>query len=111
MFRYIKISLVVLAIMATGTAAFAAKAVENDAMAIGKAKISLTQAVTAAEQHANGKATRAEFEPSKQHGWVYDVEVVSGAKVLDVRVDADKGTIISSKEDKSDHDDDHDKKD
>ena len=34
-----------------------------------------------AEQHANGKASRAEYENSKQ-GWVYDVEVVSGAKVL-----------------------------
>jgi hypothetical protein len=43
-----------------------------------KAKISLTQAVTVAEQHANGKA-RAEYENSKQ-GWVYDVEVVSGPR-------------------------------
>jgi uncharacterized membrane protein YkoI len=111
MFRYIKISLVALAITATGSAAYAAKAAENDAMAIGKAKISLTQAIAAAEQHANGKAVRAEFEPSRQHSWVYDVEVVSGAKVLDVKVDADKGTIISSKEDKSDHDGDHNKKD
>jgi uncharacterized membrane protein YkoI len=111
MFRYTKNSLVALAVMATGTAAFAAKAVENDAVAIGKAKISLTQAVAAAEQHANGKATRAEFEPSKQHGWVYDIEVVSGAKVLDVKVDAEKGTIISSNEDKSDRDDDEDEKD
>jgi uncharacterized membrane protein YkoI len=39
------------------------------------------------------------------------VEVVSGAKVFDVRVDADKGTVISSAEDKADHDDDHDKQD
>jgi hypothetical protein len=69
-----------------------------------------TQAVTVAEQHANGKASRAEYENSKQ-GWVYDVEVVSGAKVFDVRVDADKGTVISSAEDKADHDDDHDKRD
>jgi uncharacterized membrane protein YkoI len=68
------------------------------------------QAVTVAEQHANGKASRAEYENSKQ-GWVYDVEVVSGAKVFDVRVDADKGTVISSAEDKADHDDDHDKQD
>ena len=70
----------------------------------------LAQAVTAAEQHANGKAIRAEYEQSKP-GWVYDVEVVSGAKVFDVKVDADKGTVISSVEDKADRDDDHDKKD
>lgn len=43
--------------------------IENDAQAIAKAKIPLTQAVTVAEQHANGKASRAEYENSKQ-GWV-----------------------------------------
>ena len=42
-----------------------------------------------------------------------DVGVVSGAKVFGVRVDADKGTVISSVEDKADRDDDddHDKPD
>ena len=42
---------------------------------------------------------------------MYDVEVVSGAKVFDVKVDGTKGTVISSVEDKADHDGDHDKKD
>lgn len=41
---------------------------ENDVAAITKAKIPLTQAVTVAEQHASGKATRAEYENSK-NGW------------------------------------------
>jgi uncharacterized membrane protein YkoI len=109
--RYTKLSLLAIAIAATGAVTYAAKGgIENDALAIGKAKIPLTQAVTVAEQHANGKASRAEYENSKE-GWVYDVEVVSGAKVFDVRVDADKGTVISSAEDKADHDDDHDKRD
>ena len=67
-------------------------------MAIAKAKIPLAQAVTVAEQHANGKAARAEYENSK-HGRVYDVETVSGAKVFDVEVDADPTTVISSAED------------
>lgn len=111
MYRYTKLSLLVIAIAATGAAAYAAKGgMENDALAITKAKISLIQAVTVAEQHANGKASRAEYENSKQ-GWVYDVEVVSGSKVFDVRIDADKGTVISYTEDKADHDDDHDKQD
>ena len=106
--RYTKLSLLAIAIATTGAVAYAAKGgMENDALAITKAKIPLTQAVTVA---ANGKASRAEYENSKQ-GWVYDVEVVSGAKVFDVRVDADKGTVISSAEDKADHDDDHDKQD
>ena len=109
--RYSKLSLLIAAIAAAGTVAYAAQGgMENDALTITKAKIPLAQAVTTAEQHVNGKASRAEYENSKQ-GWVYDMEVVSGAKVFDVKVDAEKGTIISSSEDKADRDDDHDKQD
>ena len=109
--RYIKFSLLALTLAAAGSMAHAATgAMENDALAIATARISLVQAVTTAEQHAGGKATHAEYENSKQ-GWVYDVEVVNGVKVFDVRVDADKGTVISSAEDKAEHDDDHDKMD
>ena len=114
--RYSKLYLLVATIatvgaVAVGGVAYAAYGgIENDATAISKAKIPLVQAVTMAEQHANGKASHAEYENSK-HGWVYDVEVVSGSKVFDVRIDADKGTVISSAEDKADHDDDHDKQD
>lgn len=111
MYRYTRTPLLVIAIAATGAVAYAARGgIENDALAITKAHIPLTQAVTVAEQHANGKALRAEYENSKQ-GWVYDVEVVSGTKVFDVRVDADKGAVISSAEDKADRDDDQDKQD
>ncbi len=109
--RYSKFSLLAVAMATAGTVVYAtAGNMENDAMAVAKAKIPLAQAVTVAEQHANGRAARAEYEQSKQ-GWVYDVEVVSGSKVFDVRVDADKGTVISSAEDKADRDDDHDKQD
>ena len=45
------------------------------------------------------------------HGWAYDVEIVAGTKVFDVRVNADSGTVISSVEDQGDRDDDNDKKD
>ena len=111
MYRYSKLSLLAVAVATVGTFAYAANGgMENDAMAIAKAKIPLAQAVTTAEQHVNGKAARAEYENSK-HGWVYDVEVVSGAKVFNVKVDADKGTVISSAEDRADRDDDHDKSD
>ena len=69
MYRYTKLSLLAIAIATTGAVAYAAKGgMENDAMAITRAKIPLTQAVTVAEQHANGKASRAEYENSKQ-GW------------------------------------------
>ena len=112
MFRFTKIA-VAIAVLTTaslGVFAYANKEVENDALAIVNAKVSMSQAVTVAEQHANGKASRAEYEKTKS-GWAYDVEVVSGAKVFDVSVNADNGTVISSTEDKADHDDDHDKED
>lgn len=111
MHRYSKFSLLAVALAAVGTVAYAASSgMENDAMAIVNAKTSLVQAVTAAELHANGKATHAEYEHSRQ-GWIYEVEVVSGANVFDVKVDADKGTVISSAEDKADRHGDHDEKD
>ncbi|MFT0546431.1 PepSY domain-containing protein [Allopusillimonas ginsengisoli] len=113
MFRYTKTALVA-AILASasvaGYAATTANSAENDASAIGNAKISLIQAITAAEQHVNGKAVQAEYEQTKT-GWAYDVEVASGTNVFDVRVDADKGTVLSSTQDKVDQDDSHDKKD
>ena len=104
------LSLLAVALVAAGGAAFAAKQVENDALHIPKANIPLAQAVTSAEQHAKGQAVRAEYEHSKQ-GWVYEVEVVSGTKVFDVRVDPDKGAVLSSTEDKADSDDEHDQED
>jgi uncharacterized membrane protein YkoI len=115
MFRHTKIAAISVVLASVAVMGFAAtNAMENDAVstaaAMSKAKISLTQAITAAEQHASGKASRAEYEQIKT-GWAYDVEVVAGTKVFDVRVDADKGTIISSIEDKNDRDDEHDKKD
>ena len=111
MHRYSKLSLLAVTIATAGSMAYAATgALQNDAVAIATAKTSLIQAVTVAEQHVGGKAMNAEYEHARQ-GWVYDVEVVNGVKVFDVRVDADKGTVISSAEDKAEHDDDHDKKD
>lgn len=110
MIRNTKIAILAAVLASVGAAAYAANAVENDAAAIAQAKIPLTQAITVAEQHAGGKASKAEYEKTKT-GWAYDVEVVNGAKVFDVRVDADKGSVISSVEDKADHDDENDKAD
>ena len=95
------VSSVVVIALSAGAAAFAAQNGENDAMAIRHAKVTLLDAVGIAQRHASGQASRAEFEHAKQ-GWVYDVEVVSGSKVFDVRVDAAKGTVLSSAEDKDD---------
>ena len=110
MLHFTRIAIVTAALASAGAAAIAAKTIENDAVAAPPAKVTLVQAIVAAEQQANGKATRAEYERTKT-GWAYDVEIISGTKVFDVRVDADKGTVNSSAEDAADKDDDNDKKD
>lgn len=84
---------------------------ENDAVAdLAAARISLTQAVSAAEAHAAGRATRAELE-RERGATVFEVEVVTAdSKVFDVKVDAVDGRVLSSKPDKADRDrEDHDK--
>ena len=90
--------------------AYAAKATENDALVISAAKIGLGQAVAAAEQHVGGKASRAEFE-RHQGQWVFDVEVVKGKSVMDVKVDASNGKVIAASADAIDSDDAADRAD
>jgi uncharacterized membrane protein YkoI len=94
------------AVFAAGAIAistYAASATENDALAINEAKIPISQAIATAEQHAKGKATRAEFEQTRQHKR-FEVEVVSGTKVYDVVIDADQGNVVSIAEDKPERD-------
>ena len=115
MFQYTKIAVISAVLASVAVVGLAAtQSAGNDAVssavAMSKAKLSLNQAIAAAEQHASGKASKAEYEQTKA-GWAYDVEVVAGNKVFDVRVDADRGTVISSAEDKNDRDDEHDEKD
>ena len=92
------------------SSAWAAQSGENDALEITGAKIGLVQAVTAAEQHVGGKAAKAEFEHHKGQP-VFDIEVVKGRTVMDVKVDAASGKVIAAVEDKADRDDEGDRKD
>jgi uncharacterized membrane protein YkoI len=98
-----------LSVLAVG-AGYAANPAENDALAIAGAKIDLAKAVAAAEQHVGGKASKGEYERHKGQ-WVFDIEVVKDKKVMDVKVDASSGKVISATEDKADQDDDHDEAD
>lgn len=82
----------------------------NDAMAVNKTKVSLSQAITLAEQSLQGKATKAELE-QEHNALVYEVEVVSKNQVSDVRVDSMNGKILSSTKDTADHDADREKED
>lgn len=83
---------------------------DNDALSIAGAKTTLAEAVAVAERHAGGKAAKAEFERSSGR-WVFDIEVVKDKTVFDVKVAADDATVLSSKEDHADHDDDKDDRD
>jgi uncharacterized membrane protein YkoI len=108
MYRYPKPLFVALALASAVAGAVAAKnSVEDDTVAVAAAKIPLLQAVAMAEQYAKGRATHAAFENSRT-GWVYGVEVASGAKVFDVRVDANSGVVLSSVEDHADGDQEQD---
>lgn len=88
---------------AGGLAYAKSAAAENDAVAdLAKAKITLVQAVSAAEAQAGGKATKAELE-GERGVLVFDVEVVTpDNKVFDVKVDAADGKVLSSKIDQAD---------
>lgn len=57
----------------------------------------LSQAKIAAEQHAKGRALRAELE-NENGVAVYGVEVLDGAKAMDVKVDACDGKVLGVQE-------------
>lgn len=75
---------------------------ENDAALLSQAKISLTQAIAAAEGHVQGKAVRAGLEDENGTA-VYGVEVASGTQTTDVKVDVNDGKILSAQADQADH--------
>jgi uncharacterized membrane protein YkoI len=83
-----------------------AKRPGNDAAAIANARISLVTAITTAEQHVQGKAVRAEYGQRKDGQAIYEIEVAAPSGVFDVKIDADKGTVIASTADKADDDKD-----
>ncbi|WP_416269365.1 PepSY domain-containing protein (plasmid) [Burkholderia cepacia] len=110
MYRYTRLSVLTVLVAAGVAAAYAENGDgEIAAMSIVHAPVTLAQVATAAELHVHGKASRAEYENSRQ-GWVYDVEVAGDGKAYDVRVDANKGTILASTVDSADRDD-HDTRD
>lgn len=89
--------------LGAGTAAFAADR-GNDAVSdLAQAKITLVQAITAAEQHAGGRATKAELERRKGKP-AFEVEVVKGTAVANVVVDAADGKVLAANADREDHD-------
>ncbi len=108
--RKFKLAAVAALSLATMGATYAAQTTGNDALGINSAKTSLTQAIAAAEQHVGGVASRAEFEHEKGQS-VFEIEIVKGQTVVDVRVDPASGKILSAKNDEADHDNDRHERD
>ena len=110
--RYSKVSFLAVIIATASFAVYANKGsgqAEKDAISINHAQITLAQAIGIAEkQYPGSKASKAEFEYSKKTGWAYDIEFISNAKAWDVKVDPQKGMIISALEDRVDYDDEPD---
>jgi uncharacterized membrane protein YkoI len=76
--------------------------IPNDALtALTKARITLAQAVSVAEQHVGGRASQAELENENGH-LVYAVEVSDNTRTMDVKVDATNGTVLSAEADHED---------
>lgn len=102
-----KIYLIALATIAASAFAYAT----NDSLVVAKAAIPLSQAISIAEEHAHGKASKAEISQSKKSGLIYEVEVVRDANAFDVVVDANNGKVLASKEDQVDRKDGQDNDD
>ncbi|ORJ61304.1 PepSY domain-containing protein [Geothermobacter hydrogeniphilus] len=85
---------------------------EKDAremQALKAAKVSLTEAIAQAQDAAQGVAVSAELDDEEAVP-VYLVEVVSGGRDYEVRVDPGTGKVLDKRLDPEDDDDgDHDK--
>ena len=93
------------ALALAATAALAAGQMEEDVHAIGQTKITLSQAIDAAEKSAPGsRATHADFERNRQGQWTFAVEVVKAGEALDIAIDPVSGKILSVSHDREDHD-------
>ena len=93
-----KSTIAAIVLLSATSMAFAAKPKNNEngaAAAIKDTRVSLSQAIAAAEQHAGGKAVRGAYEKTK-NGWAYNVQVVKAGKVFNVLIDANYGLVIAS---------------
>ena len=111
---------VIIALTITGVAATAiaapttnTKAVtgSNEAVSAMQSKISLTQAINIAKQNAKGELVSAAFDyddDNKGNGAAtseYEVEFISNGTAYEVKVDANTGKVLKTKQEKLDKED------
>ena len=86
---------------ATAFGATHAFADTEEAAAVQKAKISLVEAIQAAEKNVGGVAYSASYDDDSFQN-AYEVDVIANSKLYDVQVSAENGEILSSREDLDD---------
>ena len=78
-----------------------APAAENTKFqALGRATLSLTQAIERAEQQGDGKAIYAEFETDGNEKPRYEVKVLGRDKLVTYTLDADSGKVLETDNDR-----------
>ncbi len=109
-----KSMIVAISIAGVGAAAIAAPAINtkavtssSEAVSAMQSKISLTQAINIAKQNAKGDLVSAEFDydDGKNKGTgtgKYEVEFVSNGTSYEVRIDANTGKVLKTKQEKLD---------
>lgn len=93
-------------IFASATAALAAEhpAPENNAIRDSQAaKISLSDAIARSQKKFGGKAVKAELEDD-EGPLAYEIELVTGQDIREIRVDAVSGIVLSNTPYESDDD-------
>ncbi len=105
--RTIQISLVATALL--GATVFTAMAgTPHDELpaikaALASSRISLSQATLLAEAAGSGKAVHAKLSTAPARA-AYDVEVLTGESLLNIKIDSRTGALISSSRDTPDRD-------
>ena len=105
--RTIQISLVATALLSATAFAAMAGTLHDELPAIKAAveasRISLSQATLLAEAAGPGKAIHAKLsiDPARA---AYDVEILTGESLLDIKIDSRTGALISSSRDTPDRD-------
>jgi len=79
------------------TASYAAEAAREDA-ALSRAKVSMNQAITVAEEQGSGQAIDAEYTPKSGSAGIYDVKVLTmdGKKLLDFNINPENGRVLKA---------------
>lgn len=86
------------ALIATAGLSTAAFAGREDIRLLSEAKVSLVNAIQAAEKHQGGRAFEASLD-DESFKPAYEVSVVKDNRIFDVQVDAITGEVTGARED------------